>query len=326
MRIKAHNSLLVHLAIEAGAPCVPLCAWRIFSIQCASRFRTQRLVASVSHKKAATTMHSNEDGDVLVVGGASGIGLATSVLFAKEGHKVWIADIDFEAAKRQAEQMEARAIPVDITDIDSVKAMCQGLAREAPKLRSVVIAAGIVGSRKSPHQTPVEDFRRVVDTNLTGPYLCCRELIPLLVRNGGGAVVLFASNGGMMSTPYHAYGPAKSAVINMSMNLAVEWGRSGVRVNCISPGSVDTPMLRANLRAGGGRTLESMVKPTALGRLIFPDEVARVARFLCSSDASAITGANMLVDAGSFAGLSWSGFGGVPPQRDGSALTDGEGI
>lgn len=258
-------------------------------------------------------MSSTQTGDILIIGGSSGIGEATARAYAEQGRRVWVAGTDFSRAETLAKEIGAIAAQVDITDEASVNDLRARLKVEAPDLASIVVTAGILGSLKAPQDTEIDDFNRVMDVNVKGSYLCCRELIPLLAEKGGGTVVLFSSGAGMISTPYHGYGPSKAAVILMAQNMASEWGRSGVRVNCITPGSVDTPMSRANWASGGPRKPSTIGQHTALGRIIQPEEVASVVEFLCGDASSAITGANIVIDAGSYVGRTWAGFGGVRP-------------
>ncbi len=114
----------------------------------------------------------------------------------------------------------------------------------------------------------------------------------------------------MRSTPLHAYGPLKAAVIRLTENLAAEWGRSGVRVNCLSPGSVLTPAMQQAIDTGQ-RDRTRIEQSAATGRIVLPEEVAKVAAFLLSDDASAITGVNLPVDHGWLVANSWASFGGL---------------
>ena len=128
------------------------------------------------------------------------------------------------------------------------------------------------------------------------------------------AILNIASIAGMRSTPLHAYGPMKAAVIRLTENLATEWGRSGVRVNCISPGPVLTPALRLAIDQGQ-RDRRKMEHNMASGELVLPRDVALAAAFLLSDDARAITGVNLPVDHGWLVANSWASFGGVRAAR-----------
>jgi NAD(P)-dependent dehydrogenase (short-subunit alcohol dehydrogenase family) len=133
-----------------------------------------------------------------------------------------------------------------------------------------------------------------------------------MARQGSGSIVTIASVCAWRSVPLHAYGPAKAAVVNLSQSLSAEWGRSGVRVNSISPGYTVTPALENAIR--NGRDVTVLKDNAALGRLVEADEVGKAAAFLLSDDASAITGIDLPVDAGWLAGSSWLPYGGVRPS------------
>jgi len=127
-----------------------------------------------------------------------------------------------------------------------------------------------------------------------------------------GAIVTVASVTALMSTPLHAYGPGKAAIASLTQTLATEWGRSGIRVNAISPGATRTPAL-AVAAARGERDVTALIETSALGRLVEPEEIAESVAFLVSSRASAITGINLVVDAGWVATGTWHTYGGVRP-------------
>jgi NAD(P)-dependent dehydrogenase (short-subunit alcohol dehydrogenase family) len=135
-----------------------------------------------------------------------------------------------------------------------------------------------------------------------------------MAQNRRGSILNLASIAGMRSTPLHAYGPMKAAVIRLTENLATEWGRSGVRVNCLSPGPVLTPALQQAIDQGQ-RDKARMEASAASGRIVAPLDVARAAAFLLSDDASAITGVNLPVDHGWLVANSWASFGGVREAR-----------
>ena len=131
---------------------------------------------------------------------------------------------------------------------------------------------------------------------------------------GGGAIVTIASIAGIRSMPLHAYSPAKAAVIEMTRCLAAEWGRSGVRVNAVSPGFTRTPALQAAIDKGE-RDVSLLEGNSALGRMVTPENIAEAVCFLCSDAASVITGINLPVDAGWLVAGSWATYGGLPGPR-----------
>jgi NAD(P)-dependent dehydrogenase (short-subunit alcohol dehydrogenase family) len=135
-----------------------------------------------------------------------------------------------------------------------------------------------------------------------------------MAERGRGAIVNIASVVGHRSAPLHAYAPAKAAVISMTECLAAEWGRSGVRVNAVSPGYTRTPALQAAIDSGQ-RDATLLAGSAALGRMVEPEEVANAVVFLASNEAAAITGANLAVDAGWLVSTSWTTYGGVRASR-----------
>jgi NAD(P)-dependent dehydrogenase (short-subunit alcohol dehydrogenase family) len=138
----------------------------------------------------------------------------------------------------------------------------------------------------------------------------CREIGERMRKRRHGAIVNVASVVGVLSAPVHGYGPAKAGVINLTAALATEWGPSGIRVNCVSPGFTRTPALEKGL--GAGALNETTLKRvTPLGRLVEPDEVGSAIVWLLGPRASGITGINLPVDGGFLAGISWQAYGGL---------------
>jgi NAD(P)-dependent dehydrogenase (short-subunit alcohol dehydrogenase family) len=135
-----------------------------------------------------------------------------------------------------------------------------------------------------------------------------------MARRGTGAIINIASITSTRSVPLHAYAPAKAAVLSITQCLAAEWGRSGVRVNAISPGYTLTEALQAAIDRGD-RNPDDLTSQSAMGRLVDPAEIADAAGFLLSDAARAITGINLPVDAGWLAGSTWMTYGGIPPAR-----------
>jgi NAD(P)-dependent dehydrogenase (short-subunit alcohol dehydrogenase family) len=166
-----------------------------------------------------------------------------------------------------------------------------------------------------PAQLPMEVWERTLHVNLTGTWIANRAFGTRMAERGGGSIVNIASIAAIASMPVHAYGTSKAAVVALSRNLAGEWGRAGVRVNVVSPGSTLVP--RVEQRIQSGRYAGNPGEFTALGRMVRPKEVAEAIEFLASDRASAITGVNLVVDAGWDIASTWAQFGGVrgAPQR-----------
>ena len=150
----------------------------------------------------------------------------------------------------------------------------------------------------------------VVRVDQRGTYVACLAFARRMIARQRGSIVNIASIAGMRSMPLHAYAPAKAAVIAITECLAAEWGPSGVRANAVSPGYTLTPALK-NAIDRGERDVSALTANAALRRLVDPSEIGRVVAFLASDAASAITGANLPVDCGWLAGISWSTYGGL---------------
>jgi NAD(P)-dependent dehydrogenase (short-subunit alcohol dehydrogenase family) len=248
----------------------------------------------------------------LVTGGASGIGKACVELLSARGATVVVADVNHEKAVQVAPQ-PALAWEVDTSNIGQVERLADSLKKQGIGVDLLVNCAGIVQAPLPPHQLEHQQYRKVLSIDLDGTYNCCSVFGTAMARRGAGAIVNIASVAGMRSMPLYAYAPAKAAVISLTECLAAEWGRSGVRVNAVSPGYTVTAALQAQIDQGL-RDPAKLKENSALGMLIKPEDIARAIGFLLSEDAAMITGINLPVDAGWLVAGSWSTFGGVPPR------------
>jgi NAD(P)-dependent dehydrogenase (short-subunit alcohol dehydrogenase family) len=176
---------------------------------------------------------------------------------------------------------------------------------------ALVVAAAMFQDVLPPAQLPMDVWERTMQVNLTGTYLANRAFGTRMAAAGVGSIVNIASIAAIASMPVHAYGTSKAAVVALTRNLASEWGRAGVRVNAVSPGSTLVPRVEERIRSG--RYAADPGEFTALGRMVRPNEVAEAIEFLASSRASAITGINLVVDAGWDVASTWAQYGGVPP-------------
>jgi len=160
----------------------------------------------------------------------------------------------------------------------------------------------------------MDHWDAVTNIDLRGTYLCCAVFGSRMAARGYGAIVNIASITSFRSSPLHAYGPAKAAVASLTMGLAAEWGRSGVRVNAVAPGFTLTEGLQAAIDRGD-RDPAELAQPSAMNRLVMPDEVADGIGFLLSDAARAITGITMPIDCGWMAGSTWDTWGGMQGPR-----------
>lgn len=251
---------------------------------------------------------------VLVTGGASGIGAEVCRRAAAAGASVIVADLDVAKAGGIADEVRGRAIEMDVTSQESVTAAVTTAEEAAGPIDVLVTSAGITQPPHPPEELDQAIWDKVLDVDLRGTWLCAVAVGRRMATRGGGSIVTIASIAGMRSMPLHSYTPAKAAVIAMTADLATEWGRSGVRVNSVSPGYVLTPLLQDQIDQGQ-RDPANLVEASALGRMVRTDEVAEAVCFLASDAASAITGVNLPVDAGWLVAPSWRTYRGVPDKR-----------
>lgn len=248
---------------------------------------------------------------VAITGGAGGIGEATARRLIEDGKTVVLLDYDADAAKRVADRLGCHAGVIDVTDRLSIEAAAERIEREIGPVTGLVCGAAVFENPHAPGETDPELWSRVMETNLSGTFWTATTFGRRMVERRKGSVVTLGSMVGMGSSPLFAYGTSKAGIASVSASLAVAWGRSGVRVNCVSPGPTLTPALAASYERGE-RDPVARLKFTALGRIADPHEVANVIAFLLSDQASAVTGIEMPVDCGIMAAQIWSLYNGVP--------------
>jgi len=238
------------------------------------------------------------DGHAAVVtGGASGIGAATCRRMAAEGARVAVFDIDGEGAERVAAEVDGIAYAVDVTDFAALDAAVSDAADRLGRLSLLFNNAGT--SNLAPvHDFPLDEWRRIIDVNLTGVFHGFRAAAPHIVASGGGAIVSTASISGTRPAAGEApYAAAKAAVAALTATAALEYAPT-VRVNAVSPGMIHTPMTDLLLTDRGLDQAARMTAKTPLARIGTPDDIADVVVFLCSDLARFVTGQNVVVDGG----------------------------
>jgi NAD(P)-dependent dehydrogenase (short-subunit alcohol dehydrogenase family) len=245
----------------------------------------------------------------LITGGASGIGRATALLFAKEGAVVAIADVSKQAGESVAAEIvaagrQALFEPCDVTSAADCYRVVERVVREFGGIDILFNNAGII-RRASVVELAEEDWDRVMAVNVKSIYLMSCEVIPVMAKAGGGSIVNTASGWGLAGGPRAAvYCASKGAVVLLTKAMAIDHGPQKIRVNCICPGDTDTAMLRNEARQLGEPSdrflAEAAHRP--LGRVGKPEEIAQAALYLASDASSFVTGTALVVDGGGLAG------------------------
>lgn len=248
----------------------------------------------------------------LVSGGSSGMGAAIARRFAAEGADVMIcgrnvtrgenivAEINGQGGGKAAFQQ------VELTDWVQVEALVEKTVSLFGGLNLLIPNAGILGIGPVT-EVPMETWHETLNINLNSVFYLCRFAMPHLLKNGG-SIVINASISGMKGYPNHpAYCASKGALIALTRNLAIDYSPQGVRVNCICPGPVDTPLLHDSARAfpNPDTVCEEVGKKTLIGRLGRPEDIAAAALFLAGEESAWMTGASLVVDGGVMTGYQW---------------------
>ncbi len=246
---------------------------------------------------------------VIITGGTSGIGEAAARLFAKQGARVVIGarsqakgEAIVEAIQSEG-RGEALFIKTDVSIPAEVDNLVEAAVKQFGSLDVLYGNSGILLTGTAP-ETSLEDWRRTIDVNLSGQFYLAKYGIPKLVESGGGVIIFTASELGTVGISNGvAYCASKGGVINMTRAVAIDCAPLGIRVNCLCPGPVETPMLREWIEESPDPKAleEAQTKPVLMKRFGTPEEIARIALFLASEDSAFMTGSIVIADGGATA-------------------------
>jgi len=249
-------------------------------------------------------MNLGFEGKVAIVTGAgSGIGAAVSRRLAEEGAQVVVTDINAEAAKQVADEIQAQGglshhFALDVTNAAAVENLLATVVETCGGLHLAVNNAGVDGVRMATRDYPLDNWHKLMDVNLNGVFYCMKYEIGAMLADGGGAIVNMSSVAGTIGFPgMGAYVASKHAVIGLTKSVALEFARSGVRVNAVCPGMIDTPRMQQWF-ATNPDLARSVLATKPQQRLAQPDQIAEAAVWLCSDAADWVSGVSLVIDGG----------------------------
>ncbi|MCL4544439.1 MAG: glucose 1-dehydrogenase [Chloroflexi bacterium] len=251
------------------------------------------------------------DGKVTIItGGGSGIGRATAELFGREGAPIVVADVNAAGGAATVERIRtaggrADFVQTDVSVASDVARLIDETIGRYGRIDVLYNNAAVILSKSAVDTTP-EEWARVISVNLTGVYLGCHFAIPHMLRQGGGVIVSTASPHAFQTgKTIAAYAAAKGGIVALTKQMAMDYGRHGIRVNCVVPGAIDTPMLRADIQQGAEAeaNVAGWAQAQPIGRVGAPEDIARVVLWLATDDAAFVLGAPIIADGGLLAQL-----------------------
>ena len=249
-----------------------------------------------------------------VSGGAGGLGESCVRILAPH-YKVAIGDVNMAAAEQLAREVDGAAYFCDVGEEQTVKDCVAKIEDELGPIDAFAHFAGLIQERRySPEEFDQALWDKIMHVNARGTWITCREVGSRMAQRHRGSIVTIASVAGHRSWPTHAYAPSKAMVLHITKGLSSEWGRSGVRVNSVTPGFTLTPKMK-EIQAKKGWSTERIASQMPIGRWLEPDEISYAVEFLLSDKASGITGIDLTVDGGWLAGINWHSHAGLPKSR-----------
>ena len=240
----------------------------------------------------------------IITGAGSGMGRAASLLFAREGAKVVVADIEAKTGEETVAEIRSAGgaacfVPVNVADEAEVRQMVAAAVERFGAVHILYNNAGIMpGDDGAVTDISEQTWDTVLDVNLKSAFFCCKYAIPEMIQSGGGSIINVASFVALLgcTVPQDAYTASKGGMISLTKSLAVQYARQGIRANAICPGPIETPLLRKLWTSEEARNLRLNRIP--LGRFGAPEDIIYLALYLASDEASWTTGAVMVVDGG----------------------------
>jgi NAD(P)-dependent dehydrogenase (short-subunit alcohol dehydrogenase family) len=249
-------------------------------------------------------MKTFENKVALITGASSGIGRATALAFAQEGARIILSDINVEAGEKLAAEIikkfdkPAIFIKCDVSKGSEVANLIHKSIQHFGRIDYAFNNAGIEGAQAPTAECTEENWDRVINTNLKSVWLCMKQQIPQMLKQGGGSIVNCASIAGVVGFPgIPAYTASKHGIIGLTKAAALEYAKTGIRVNAVCPGVIQTAMID-RFTHGDPKAAEQLAAGEPIGRVGKPEEIANAVLWLCSDKASFVTGHPLIVDGG----------------------------